>query len=217
MARGEKTRTGAAVLLALCSNAATQPPRLWLEPVPMKEKAPAGATTTPVMEIKLVLEAGSSPVEVHTLSGVMPRLRDSQGKAVVLGDWRAMAGLAPPQRPALPLPPLAPGQRHVVCSYTVLRRAEGGYHLMVPYGGGDMPAGTYVISAGLDLLPTTREIWLAQYRAAVNRPARRSRAAHTEDDAEQAAQPYAAHFQTVDRFFKGRIETPELSFTLPPL
>lgn len=215
MARGEKTRTGAAVLLALCSNAATQPPRLWLEPVPIKEKALAGATATPVMEIKLVLEAGSSPVEVHTLSEVMPRLRDSHGKEVGLMDWRSFAGFAPPQRPPAPLPPLAPGQRHVVCSYTVLRRTAGGYHLMAPNGGGDLPAGTYVITASLDLTPTTREMWIAQYRAGINRPARRPRGAKTTDDAEQAAQPYAAHFQTVDSFFKGRVEAPELSFTLP--
>lgn len=212
MAKGNTTRSGAAVLLALCSSAATQPPRLWLEPVLIKDKVPTGAATSRVMEIRLVLEAGSAPVEVHTLSGVMPRLRDAQGKEVVLGDWRSVAGFAPPQRPPPPQPPLAPGKRHVVCSYTIVRRADGGYHLLAPYGGADVPAGTYVITAGLDLTPTTRELWTAQYRAGVDRPARRAK---TADDPDQEAQKYAAHWQTVDGFFKGRVEAPEISFTLP--
>ncbi len=218
MARGKTIRRGAAVLLALCSNAATQPPRVWLEPVQIpvnaKDKAPAGAAATRVMEIKLMLEAGSAPVEVHTLSGVMPRLRDAHGKDVVLGDWRAVAGFAPPQRPPPPQPPLAPGKRHVVCSYTVVRRADGGYHLLAPYGGADLPAGSYVITAGLDLTPTTRAMWTAQFRAGVDRPTRRPDGSKASDDPEQEAQRYAAHFGTVDGFFKGRVETPELSFTL---
>ena len=213
MARGNKTQRGAAVLLALCSTAGTQPARVWLEPVPIQDKAPSGAAVARVMEIKLVLEAGSAPVEVHTLTGVMPRLRDAHGKEVVLGDWRAVAGFAPPQRPPPPQPPLAPGKRHVVCSYTVVRRAEGGYHLLAPYGGADVPAGSYVITAGLDLVPTTREAWTAQFRAGVRRPAQPGEP-KTSDDPEREAQRYAAHFQTVDSFFKGRVETPELSFTL---
>lgn len=167
------------------------------------------------MEIKLVLEAGSAPVEVQTVNGVMPRLRDAKGKEIVLGDWRAVAGFAPPLRPPPPEAPLAPGKRHVVCSYTVVRRAEGGYHLMAPYGGGDLPAGTYEITAGLDLTPTTREMWTAQYRTGVDRPTQRPQGRKT-DDAEQEAQRYAAHFQTVEGFFKGRVEAPALSFALPP-
>lgn len=214
MARGNKTRNGVAVLLAVCSNAATQPPRAWLEPTRVKDQAPPGATTSRVLEIRLMLEAGSAPVEVHTLSGVMPRLRDARGNEVVLGDWRAVAGFAPPQRPPAPQPPLSPGKRHVVCSYTVVRRADGAYHLMAPYGGADLPAGTYAITAGLDLTPTTREMWVAQFRAGVDRPTRRPDGSKSTDDPEQEAQRYAAHFQAVDGFFKGRVETPVLSFTL---
>lgn len=207
-----KSRAGAAVLLAMCSNGTTQPPRLWLEQVRIEEKAPSAAPAS-VLEIKLLLEAGSAPVEVHTLDCVMPRLRDASGKDVAISDWRSFAGMAPPQLPPPPQPPLASGQRHVVCRYTVIRRAEGGYHLMAPNGGADFPAGTYVITAKLDLIPTTRELWTARFRAA-NRPTRQPNGRKVAADPEKEAQRYAAHWGTVDTFFKGPLETPELTFTL---
>jgi hypothetical protein len=203
----------AAVLLAVSSSGSARPPRLWLESKPVHDKAAGGAATR-VLEIKLVLEAGSAPVEVHTLSGVMPRLRDASGKDVVLGDWRAVAGMAPPQPPQPPQPPLSPGQRHVVCSYTVVRRAEGGYHLLAPYGGADVPAGTYAITARLDLTPTTREQWMAQYRAASFGPLQPPGGPKAKEGPEQAADKYAAHWPTVAGFFTGRLEAPEISFTL---
>lgn len=213
MRRGKRVCSAAAVLLAASSSASAQPPRLWLESKPVHDKA-AGGPATRVLEIRLVLEAGSAPVEVHTLSGVMPRLRDASGNEVVLGDWRAVAGMAPPQPPQPPQPPLSPGQRHVVCSYTIVRRAEGGYHLLAPYGGADVPAGTYAITARLDLAPTTREQWLAQYRAASGGPLRQPGGPKAKPSAEQAAEKYAAHWPTVAGYFAGRLEAPELSFTL---
>ena len=193
------------MLLALCSSAAAQPPRVWFESVPIRQGSPAGGDATPVLEIKLMLEAGSAPVEVHTVAPVMPRLRDAQGKDVVLGDWRAVAGMAPPQPPPPPQPALASGQRHVVCSYTVLRRAAGGYHLMAPYGGADLPAGTYTITAALDLTPTTREMWIAQMRAGAGAQPRRGDRHGAGDTPEQAAGRYAAHWQAVPGFFQGHV------------
>ena len=88
---------------------------------------------------------------------------------------------------------------------------------MAPNGGGDLPAGTYVITASLDLTPTTREMWIAQYRAGINRPARRPRGAKTNDDAEQTAQPYRRPLSDRGQFLpKGRVEAPgAFSFTLP--
>lgn len=214
MRKLKQTGAGAAVVLALCSNAATQPPRLFLEQVHLQPGAHRNTEPAAVMEIKLVLQAGSAPVETHTLVGVMPRLRDTSGNVVGLSDWRAIAGMAPPQPPPIPQPPLAPGRRHVVCSYTVLRRPDGGYHLMAPYGGGDVPRGTYVISAKLALTPTTREMWIAQLRAAGGQLARRGSGKKSPSDPDAEAEKYAAHFQTVDGFFKGLVETPELTFTL---
>lgn len=214
MRKLKQTGAGAAVVLALCSNAATQPPRLWLEQAHIQQGGRSSTDPAAVMEIKLVLEAGSAPVEVQTLDGVMPRLRDASGNVVGLSDWRAIAGMAPPQPPKPPQPPLAPGKRHVVCSYTVVRRPEGGYHLMAPYGGADVPRGTYVISAKLALTPTTREMWTAQLRAAGGQLARRGSGKKSPTNPEVEAEKYAAHWQTVDGFFKGLVETPELTFTL---
>lgn len=202
------------MLLALSSNAAMPTPRIWLEQVPIHNRAPAPNAPAPVLEIKLVIEAGSAPVEVHSVDPVMPRLRDASGREVGLSDWRTFAGMAPPQPPPSPQPPLAPGGRHVLCSYTVLKRVEGGYHLMAPNGGADLPAGTYVISAALNLLPTTREAWTAQYRVAGNLPMHRPRGSKTVNDPDREADKYAAHWATVDSFFKGRVETPDLTFTL---
>lgn len=214
MRKGNRVRNGAAVLLALCSNAATQPARIWLEQVPIQNKTATRDAPSPVLEIKLVLEAGSAPVEVHSVDPVMPRLRDAGGKEIGLGDWRNVAGLAPPQPPPLPQPPLAPGKRHVVCSYTVLRRPDGRYHLMAPFGGADMPAGTYAISAALDLMPITREAWTAQYRIAANLPMHRPSGSKTARNPEQEAEKYATHWATVASFFTGRVVTPDLTFTL---
>lgn len=191
-----------------------KPAQVFLEMERIQEKAAQGATTTRILEIRLVVQAGSAPVEVHTLEGVMPRVRGSDGKEVVLGDWRAVAGYAPPQIPPAPEAPLAPGKRHVVCRYTVVRRTDGGYNLLGPYGGADLAAGSYVMTAELDLTPTTREMWMAQFRAGLNSPTRQPGGPAPGADPEKEAQKHAAHWKAVPGFFKGHMQTPELSFTL---
>lgn len=201
------------VFMALAAATMAPAPRIELTRVELHEPAIAGETAHRIAEIRLTLiNEGPKPVEVLPYSPVVPMLIGPDGKAVVFDDWRNAAGVA---RPTLPHPPGAPvrtGQRHQLQRYTIVRTAQG-YTFGGPYGRADLLPGHYRVEVAFDLGPVTRQLWVDQYIAALNRPGQSE--ADRQQEAEHAADRFASHWQKVADYFSGHLAAPPLELTLP--
>ena len=180
--------------LVLMAAAGTQP-TLTLEVLPV-DSAPTTHT------VAVWLQAGAQPVEALEPLGIMPRVFAKDGTQVPWPDWRNEAGYAMPTVPPPPVAPLAAGGKRRVDLFHIIR-TDKGYRLLAPYGGADLPPGTWRVEVSVTFNPTTREAWVARYQAAAGNPLGDGVAVPM--DAEKEAARYAAHWKQVSTFYKGTL------------